>query len=85
MSSTKIIEFDNIKFPKSISSKMVFEGEFLEIDSISMFSKKKRVIQKREFFCPFLQSISYNNAIVTKQIYFSPFFKFTFKMIDSNL
>ena len=41
MSSTKIIEFDIVKFPKSISSKDGVWREYLEIDSNSTFSKKK--------------------------------------------
>ena len=40
MSSTKIIEFDNLKFPKSISSKDGVQRDFLGIDSNSMSSKK---------------------------------------------
>ena len=57
-SSTKIIEFDNVKFPKSISSKDGYQRGFLEIKiSLSFFSV-----------------ISYNNTVVTKQIYFPPTF-----------
>ena len=40
MSSTKIIEFDNLNFPKSISSKDRVQRYFLGIDSNSMSSKK---------------------------------------------
>ena len=40
MSSTKIIEFDNLNFPKSISSKDRVQRDFLRIDSNSMSSKK---------------------------------------------
>ena len=40
MSSTKIIESDNLKFPKSISSKDGVQRDFLGIDSNSMSSKK---------------------------------------------
>ena len=40
MSSTKIIEFDNLNFPKSISSKDRVQRDFLGIDSNSMSSKK---------------------------------------------
>ena len=36
-SSTKIVEFDNVKFPKIISTKDSVLREFLEIDSSSMF------------------------------------------------
>ena len=40
MSSTKIIEFDIAKFPKSISSKDGAWREYLEIDGNSTFSNK---------------------------------------------
>ena len=39
-SSTKIIEFDHVKFPVSISFEDGVLREFLEIDSNSMFSKR---------------------------------------------
>ena len=73
MSSAKIIEFDIVKFPKSISSKDGIWGEYLEIDSNSTFLKKW-VLQKHEFSCPFFQSKSYNNVVVIKQIIFHPHF-----------
>ena len=38
-SSTKLIEFDHVKFPVSISSEDGVSREFFEIDSNSMFSK----------------------------------------------
>ena len=44
---------------------MVFE----EIDNNSTFFKKL-VLQKREFSYRFLQSIRYNNLVVTQKIYF---------------
>ena len=40
MSSTKIIEFDNVKFSKNISSKDGVSREFLGIDSNGTSSKK---------------------------------------------
>ena len=73
-SSTKIIELDNVKFPKSISSNNGVSGEFLEIGSNSKL-QKKLVLQKREFSYSLFQSISYNNLVVTTQIYFSPTFR----------
>ena len=36
-----MIEFDNVKFPKDLSSKDGVWKEFLEIDSSGTFSKKK--------------------------------------------
>ena len=66
-SSTEVIEFDDVQFPKRISSKNGVWGEFLETDSKSTFSRKL-VLQKRELSYPFFQLISYNNLFVTKQI-----------------
>ena len=40
MFSTKIIEFDNVKFPKNISFKDGVSREFLEIDVTGTSSKK---------------------------------------------
>ena len=45
-SSTEIVKFDNVKFPKIISTKDGVWREFLGTDSNSMFSKKW-VLQKR--------------------------------------
>ena len=73
-SSTKIIEFDKVKCPKSISSKNGVWKAILEIDSNSTLSRKW-VLQKREFSYPFFQSLSYNNLVVLKQIYFCQHFK----------
>ena len=39
-SPTKIIEFEQVQFPASISSEDGVSGEFLKIDSNGMFSKK---------------------------------------------
>ena len=39
--STKIFEFDHVKFPKNISSKYGVWRKFLEIESNSMFSEKE--------------------------------------------
>ena len=39
-SSTKLIEFDNVKFSVSISSENSVSREFLEIDSNSTFSNR---------------------------------------------
>ena len=64
-----MIEFDYVKFPKSVSCKKAVWREFLE-NSSSTFSKKW-VLQKREFCYPFFQSVSYKNVIVKKEIYFS--------------
>ena len=41
MSFTEIIEFDDVKFTKSTSSKDGVWREFLEIDSNSAFSKNE--------------------------------------------
>ena len=62
-SSTKLIEFDNVKFSVSISSENSVSREFLEIDSNSTFSNRWAP-QKRKFSYPFLQSKSYNNVIL---------------------
>ena len=62
-SSTKLIEFDHVKFSVSISSENSVSRECLEIDSNSAFSNR-RVLQKRKFSYPFLQSKTYNNVIV---------------------
>ena len=53
---------------------MAFEDSFLRLTVTVRFQKKKLVLQKREFYYPLFQSISYNNLVVTKQIYFSPAF-----------
>ena len=57
---------------------MVFVEYFLRIFS------KKGVLQKRKFFYPF-QSRSYNNVVVTKQIYFSPRFLKSLVHISDNI
>ena len=85
MSSTKIIEFDIVKFPKSISSKDGVWREYLEIDSNSTFSKKKWALCNREFSYSFFQSISYNNVVVTKQFFFSPIFLKSWIHISDNI
>ena len=41
-SFSKIMEFENVKFPKGISSKDGVWIEFLEIDINSTFSKKNK-------------------------------------------
>ena len=69
-SSTKIVEFYNVKFPKIISAKDGIWREFLETDSSSMLSKKW-VPQKREFSYTFYQSMNYNNLVIAKHIYVS--------------
>ena len=65
-SSTKIVEFDNVKFPKICQLKIVFEENFLRLIVTVCFFKK------REFSYPFYQSINYNNLVATKHIYVSP-------------
>ena len=65
----EIIEFYNVKFTRSVSSKDRAGREFLEIDSNSTFSKNK-YFEDLNFLIIF--SVSYNNVVVTKQIYFSP-------------
>ena len=57
-SSTKIIEFDNVKFPKNISSKDGVWREFLEIDSNGTSSKT------------WILKWSYYNVVDSKQICF---------------
>ena len=68
-STTEIIEFENVKFPKRISSKDSVWRGFLEIDSNSTFSKKG-VPKKREF---------------SNQIYFSPTFWKSWVHISDNI
>ena len=76
-SSTKIIEFDNVKFRKSVSSEDGGCREFPKTDSNSIFSKKW-VIQNRKFSNPFFSVNNpfffYNSVVVAIQIYFSPTF-----------
>ena len=43
-----MIEFDIVKFPKNISSKVDVSREFIEIDSNGT-SSKKWILQKNEF------------------------------------
>ena len=73
--STKITEFDNVKFPR----------EFPKIDRNSAFSKQNKTKQNKtkqkneysknaNFLILFFQSVSHNNLVVTKQVYFSPTF-----------
>ena len=69
-SSTKIYEFDKIRFPQNIKSKDGVWREFLKIDS-SVMSSKRWILRKREFSYTFSQSISYNHVVDIKQIYFS--------------
>ena len=52
MFSTKIIELDNAKFPKSISSENFIWREFVEIDSVTVCFQKW-LSQKHEFYYPF--------------------------------
>ena len=80
-SSTKITEFDNIKFSKGIPNGVW--REFLEIDKGSTFSKKW-ILKERDFYYPFSQSMSYINVVVTKQIYFSPTFLKWWAHISDN-
>ena len=49
-SSTKIIEFDNVKFSKRIWLKDDLWREFLEIDSNSTFSKKNEYFKNVNIF-----------------------------------
>ena len=77
------MEFENVKFRKSISFEDGVCREFLEIDSNSMFSKKC-VLQKRNCFNPFFQSISYS-LIVPIKIYFSPTFLKLWLHISDNI
>ena len=70
-SFTKINEFNNVEFPKSISSKDGVWREFPETDGNCTFSKKMSTLKTWNFF---FQSISYSNVVVTKQIHFSSTF-----------
>ena len=63
---------------------MVPEDNFLKIDINSSFSKKW-VLKKREFPYPLFQSISYNNGVVTKQIYFSSTLSKSWVHIPDNI
>ena len=53
-SSTKIVEFDNEKFPKIISTKDGTWTEFLETDSNSMFSKINKYLKIVNFLILFI-------------------------------
>ena len=67
---------------------MVFEENFLRLTVLASFQKKKLnkwILQKREFFYYFLQSVSYNNVIVTIQIYFLPTFLKLWVHISNNI
>ena len=76
----KIIQFDKVNVLKSISLKESVWREILELVSNSTFSKKKKsVLQKCEF------SISYNNVVVTKQIYLSPTFLKSWSQISDYI
>ena len=52
-SSNEIVEFDNVKFPKIISTKDGAGREFLEIDSNSVF-KKNEYLKNVNFLIPFI-------------------------------
>ena len=80
-SFTEIIEFDNVKFHKSISFKDGVWREFIEIGSNSNFSKNK--FFKLWIFLVFF-SVSYNNVVITKKIYFSPTFLKLWVHISGN-
>ena len=82
-SSTKTIELDHVKCLASPSEDRIWK-EFLEIDSNIMFSKKW-VLQKRKFPYSFLHSISYNNMVIMKQVYFSPIFRKSWAHVSNNI
>ena len=79
-SFTKIIEFDNVKFPKSISSKDGVWREFVGIDSNCKFSKKNEYFKNVK-----KNSFSVNKLVVTKQIHFSPIFLKPWVYISDNI
>ena len=64
-SSTKIIKFDNAKFPKSILYKVRVWRKFL--DKKSTFSKKW-ILQKSDFLKSFFSVNKYNYLFFTKKI-----------------
>ena len=52
---------------------MVFEENFLRL-TVPVSFQKNEYLKKVNFLMIFPQSISCNNVVVTKQIYFSPMF-----------
>ena len=60
-------------FPKVHHLKIVIQEKFLRLSVTARFQKKEN-FKKVNFLILFFQSISYNNVIATKQIYFSPTF-----------
>ena len=76
----KIIEFGNVKFLKSISSKDGVWREVIEIDSNCTFSKKNEYFKnvKKNYF-------SVNKLVVRKQIHFSPISLKSWVYISDNI
>ena len=67
-------------FSRVYHLKKVFEEKFLSLSvTVRFLKKKKRVLQKCEF------SISYNNVVVTKQIYLSPTFLKSWSQISDYI
>ena len=79
-----MIEFDNVKFPKDLSSKDGVWKEFLDIDSNGR-SSEKWVLQKRKLSYTLFKSTSYKNVVETKQIYFSPTFSKSWVCTSDNV
>ena len=63
---------------------MVFEDNFLQL-TVAVRFQKNGYFKKREFSCPFFQSIIYNKLVVTKQIYFLTTFLKSWVHIYDNI
>ena len=80
--------------PTKYFLKIVFGENLLRLTLIVRFPKKTKnktktrkqwVLQKREFSYLFFRSISYNNVVVTKQVYFSSAFLKSWVYISDNI
>ena len=63
---------------------MVFEDNFLRL-TVTVLFRKNEFFKNLNFLIPFQKSISYNNAVVTKQICFSPTFSKSWVHISDNI
>ena len=62
---------------------MVFEENFWRLTVLASFQKK--ISTSKRFFYYFLQSMKYNNVVVTLQINFSPTFLKLWVHISDNI
>ena len=60
-------------FPTVYYPKMVFEENFLRL-TVTVTFQKKMSTSKTWIFLSFFHSISYNNVVVAKQVFFHPHF-----------